>query len=78
MTDADRSSQDYYVTPYVAEIVNVSTNAIFVYLALVGISNCIRNDHPRVFLVAYVGYMTIGVASIFYHTTLKCSPPPES
>ncbi|KAF6803769.1 alkaline phytoceramidase [Colletotrichum sojae] len=63
--------EDYYVTPYVAEIVNVSTNAIFVYLALRGISNCIKNDHPRVFLVAYVGYMTIGIASIFYHTTLK-------
>ncbi|KAF0322308.1 alkaline phytoceramidase [Colletotrichum asianum] len=63
--------EDYYVSPYVAEVVNTFTNAIFVYLALVGIFSCVRNKHPGVFLVAYIGYMIIGVASIFYHTTLK-------
>lgn len=73
--ESNRSWQDYYASVYVAEIVNTFTNSIFIYLALVGISNCMRNKHPRVFLVAYVGYMFIGLASFFYHTSLKCSLP---
>ncbi|TDZ41419.1 Alkaline ceramidase 3 [Colletotrichum trifolii] len=63
--------EDYYASHYVAEVVNTFTNAIFIYLASVGVCNCIKNDHPRVFLVAYVGYMFIGLSSFIYHTTLK-------
>ena len=60
-----------------AEFVNAFSNAIFGYLALVGISSCVRNKHPAVFLVAYISYMIIGLASFIYHASLKCSPPLE-
>lgn len=56
---------------------NTLTNAMFVYLALVGISSCIRNKHPRVFLMAYISYMVIGVTSLMFHASLKCSLPLE-
>ena len=45
---------------------------MFVYLAYKGISSCIRNAHDRVFLVAFVSYLIIGVGSFFFHSTLKC------
>lgn len=54
------------------KFVNTFTNAIFVYLELTGISSCVRNKHPRVFLMAYISYMIIGVASFIYHASLKC------
>ncbi|KAH8782858.1 ceramidase [Diaporthe sp. PMI_573] len=63
--------EDCYVSVYVAEFVNAFSNAIFGYLALVGISSCIRNKHPAVFLVAYISYMIIGLASFIYHASLK-------
>jgi hypothetical protein len=64
--------QDYYATPYAAEIINSFTNLAFVYLAYRGIANCIRNGHDTVFLVGFVSYLVIGVGSFLFHATLKC------
>lgn len=63
--------EDYYATIYLAEIVNAFTNLIFIYLAYIGISSCIKNRHPRVFLVAYISYLIIGSGSCLYHSSLK-------
>jgi dihydroceramidase len=46
--------------------------SIFVYFAYVGISSCVRNQHPRVFLVAYMSYLVIGIGSFLFHASLKC------
>ncbi|KAI4097356.1 MAG: hypothetical protein LQ344_000455 [Seirophora lacunosa] len=67
------SSQDYYCTPYAAEIVNTLTNLMFVFLAFKGILNCKKHGHDTVFLVAFVGYLLVGTGSFLFHATLKCT-----
>lgn len=65
--------QDYYATPYAAEIVNSFTNLAFVYLAYRGVASCVRNGHDTVFLIGFVSYLVIGLGSFLFHATLKCS-----
>ncbi|KAL8736262.1 MAG: hypothetical protein Q9166_000417 [cf. Caloplaca sp. 2 TL-2023] len=65
--------EDYYATPYVAEIVNTLTNLMFVVLAAKGIRNCRRHGHATVFLVGFVGYLLVGTGSFLFHATLKCT-----
>src|SRR5882672_470114 len=59
---SDRS-QDYYATIYSAEIVNTLTNLLFMYLAIKGINNCLKNGHDRIFLVTFFGYLLVGTGS---------------
>jgi hypothetical protein len=68
----DSRIKDYYATVYSAEIVNTLTNLIFVYLAYKGISSCIRHGHDRVFLIGFLGYLSIGIGSMCFHSSLKC------
>jgi len=65
--------QDYYATIYSAEIVNTLTNLLFMYLAVKGINNCLKNGHDRIFLVTFFGYLLVGTGSFLFHTTLKCT-----
>lgn len=48
------------------------TNALFLWLGIRGIINCIQQKHPSIFLISYIGYMVVGLGSILFHTTLKC------
>ncbi|KAL9031712.1 MAG: hypothetical protein Q9196_000260 [Gyalolechia fulgens] len=64
--------EDYYATPYAAEIVNTLTNLMFVFLAFKGIFNCVKHGHDSVFFVAFVGYLLVGTGSFLFHATLKC------
>ncbi|KAJ9668705.1 alkaline ceramidase ydc1 [Coniosporium apollinis] len=63
--------EDYYATVYSAEIVNTLTNLLFVYLAIKGIANCLRNGHDGIFLVTFIGYLLVGIGSFLFHSTLK-------
>ncbi|KAK7535757.1 ceramidase [Phyllosticta citribraziliensis] len=63
--------EDYYATIYSAEIVNTLTNVLFMYLAAKGIANCLANDHDRIFLVTFAGYLLVGTGSFLFHATLK-------
>ncbi|KAL9587292.1 MAG: hypothetical protein Q9212_000339 [Teloschistes hypoglaucus] len=63
--------EDYYATPYAAEIVNTLTNLVFVFLAVKGMRSCRRNGHDTVFIVAFLGYLLVGTGSFFFHATLK-------
>ncbi|KAF2740007.1 alkaline ceramidase-like protein [Polyplosphaeria fusca] len=63
--------EDYYATKYAAEIVNTLTNLLFMYLAVKGIRNCLKNGHDKVFLVAFVGYLLVGSGSFAFHASLK-------
>ena len=65
-------NQDYYATPYIAEIVNTLTNLLFMYLAFKGIASCRKNGHDTIFLVAFVGYFLVGTGSFLFHASLKC------
>lgn len=37
---------------------------------------CLRYRHATIFFVAFMGYMTVGVASTFFHASLKCECRP--
>ncbi|KAL8835296.1 MAG: hypothetical protein Q9170_003382 [Blastenia crenularia] len=63
--------EDYYTTPYAAEIVNTLTNLMFVFLAFKGIRNCVKHGHDSVFFIAFVGYLLVGTGSFLFHATLK-------
>jgi len=63
--------EDYYATIYSAEIVNTLTNLLFIYLGIKGVRNCLKYDHDRVFLVAFIGYLLVGSGSFLFHSTLK-------
>lgn len=65
-------TQDYYATPYAAEIVNTLTNLMFMWLGIKGIISCRRNGHDQIFLVALLGYLLVGTGSFLFHSTLKC------
>ncbi|EPE03254.1 alkaline phytoceramidase [Ophiostoma piceae UAMH 11346] len=67
------TAQDYNVTEYCAEFVNCLTNLMFLYLGFRGIRDCIRYQHPSVFIVAFIGYIVVGLGSIAFHMTLKYS-----
>ena len=67
----DWCEENYYATRYSAEIVNSLTNLLFIYLAYRGISNCLQQNHERIFLLTFVGYLIVGSGSFAFHTTLK-------
>ena len=41
------------------------------FLAAVGINNCLQNEHDGVFLLSFFGYLLVGTGSTLFHTTLK-------
>ncbi|KAL0936656.1 Alkaline ceramidase 3 [Colletotrichum truncatum] len=63
--------EDYVVSYYCAEVCNTLTNLLFLWLGLKGISNCVSQGHPRIFFVAFLGYVVVGLGSIAFHTSLK-------
>ncbi|KAI7373122.1 hypothetical protein KC328_g16816, partial [Hortaea werneckii] len=62
--------QNYYATPYSAEIVNTLTNLLFVFLAFKGMYSCYKHDHDRIFFVTFAGYLLVGTGSFAFHSTL--------
>ena len=60
------------MTYYCAEAINTLTNLVFMFLGIKGIRDCLRYGHPRVYIVAYLGYMVVGLGSMAFHATLKC------
>ncbi|UQC87059.1 alkaline phytoceramidase [Colletotrichum lupini] len=65
--------EDYVVSYYCAEVCNTLTNLLFLWLGFKGVHNCVSQGHPRIFLVAYLGYVIVGLGSTAFHTSLKCS-----
>ncbi|KAK1449615.1 alkaline phytoceramidase [Colletotrichum melonis] len=63
--------EDYVVSYYCAEVCNTLTNLLFLWLGFKGVHNCISQGHPRIFLVAYLGYVIVGLGSTAFHTSLK-------
>ncbi|CAK3958988.1 alkaline dihydroceramidase Ydc1 [Lecanosticta acicola] len=67
----DWCEENYYATPYAAEIVNTLTNLLFMWLAFEGMLNCYRHSHDRIFFVTFAGYLLVGSGSFAFHATLK-------
>ncbi|KAH7017919.1 ceramidase [Ilyonectria destructans] len=63
--------EDYVLSFYCAELCNTLTNGLFLWLGAKGIHNCIKYSHPSIFMVAYAGYIVVGLGSISFHATLK-------
>lgn len=71
--------EDYNVTPYIAEFFNTITNLIFIYLGIMGVRDCLRYGAARIYILTYLGYIVVGLGSMAFHATLKCTqlrPPP--
>ncbi|GAB1311365.1 alkaline ceramidase ydc1 [Madurella fahalii] len=63
--------EDYNITFYCAEAVNTLTNFIFLWLGVKGLRNVFEYSHSPVFILAYLGYIVVGLGSTAFHTTLK-------
>ncbi|KAH6630639.1 ceramidase [Chaetomium sp. MPI-SDFR-AT-0129] len=63
--------EDYNISFYCAEVVNTLTNLIFMWLGAKGLRDVFSYGHSRVFILAFLGYMVVGVGSMAFHTTLK-------
>ncbi|EEA20385.1 alkaline ceramidase ydc1 [Talaromyces marneffei ATCC 18224] len=63
--------EDYYATPYSAEIVNSVTNFLFMLLGIKGVLNVRKHGHDKVFEIAFYGYLIVGMGSFLFHSTLK-------
>ena len=57
----------------IAEFVNTLTNLLFMYLGAKGIRNCLAQGWDRVYLVSFLGYLTVGTGSFLFHASLKCT-----
>jgi dihydroceramidase len=68
----DWCEERYYATHYIAEVVNATTNILFLALGIKGVVGCLKYGHDRIFLVSYIGYLLVGTGSFLFHTTLKC------
>ncbi|KAI6901262.1 hypothetical protein KC334_g8209, partial [Hortaea werneckii] len=66
----DWCEENYYATPYSAEIVNTLTNLLFVHLAFKGMYSCYKHDHDRIFFITFAGYLLVGTGSFAFHSTL--------
>lgn len=67
-----KSLQDYNISFYCAEVVNTLTNLIFMWLGAKGLRDVFAYGHSRIFILAFLGYMVVGVGSMAFHATLKC------
>ncbi|ORY56677.1 ceramidase [Pseudomassariella vexata] len=63
--------EDYVMSYYCAEVCNTLTNFLFVWLGTRGIRGCTKNSHPAIFVVAFIGYMVVGIGSTLFHASLK-------
>ncbi|KAJ1333743.1 dihydroceramidase [Microdochium nivale] len=63
--------EDYVITHYIAELCNTLTNFLFVVLGVRGLKMCLKYQHAPIFVVAFLGYMTVGIASTLFHASLK-------
>lgn len=49
---------------------------LFLYLGVKGILSCRKNGHDFIFQVAFLGYFIVGMGSLLFHSTLKCTSTP--
>ncbi|KAI1104133.1 putative alkaline phytoceramidase [Jackrogersella minutella] len=63
--------EDYVMSYYCAEVCNTLTNALFIWLGYKGIRGCIKNSHPPIFIVTFIGYIVVGLGSTLFHASLK-------
>ncbi|KAK4230706.1 ceramidase-domain-containing protein [Podospora fimiseda] len=63
--------EDYNITFYCAELVNTLTNLVFMYLGFKGLRNVFKYGHSKIFILAFLGYIVVGIGSMAFHSTLK-------
>ncbi|KAK4454667.1 ceramidase-domain-containing protein [Podospora aff. communis PSN243] len=65
--------EDYNITYYCAEAVNTATNLVFMWLGFKGLQNVISYSHDSAFILAFLGYIVVGLGSMAFHASLKYS-----
>lgn len=45
---------------------------MFMWLGVKGLRNVLEFKHSPIFVLAYVGYLVVGLGSMAFHATLKC------
>lgn len=75
-TPAHAGPQDYNITYYCAETINTATNLGFIFLGIKGLRDVIKHSHSRAFILAWLGYIVVGLGSTAFHATLKCEDTP--
>ena len=66
----DWCEENYVVSPYVAEAINTTTNAVFMALAVYAMRNVLIHGHEKRFLYTCIGFLTVGIGSWLFHMTL--------
>ncbi|AOW04357.1 ceramidase [Yarrowia lipolytica] len=66
----DWCEENYVVSKYVAEIMNTTTNAVFMIMALYTIINVYREKHHPTIIFAAIGFFIVGFGSWMFHMTL--------
>lgn len=67
----DWCEENYLFSPYIAEIVNSFTNAMFILLAFHHIYSTFRNKHAKLYIFISIGFACVGIGSFMFHSTLQ-------
>ncbi|SAM08968.1 hypothetical protein [Absidia glauca] len=67
----DWCEENYSLSPYMAEVVNATTNLSFAFLTLFGVYNTLRNNCRKSFVLAHLGILFVGIGSWLFHMTLQ-------
>lgn len=63
--------KNYAYSTYVAEFFNTISNIPTILLALIGLSNALKQRFEKRFSVLHISNMILAIGSMFYHATLQ-------
>ncbi|GMM32634.1 alkaline dihydroceramidase [Martiniozyma asiatica (nom. inval.)] len=66
----DWCEENYLFSPYIAELVNSTTNFGFILLACHHIYSTIKNKHGLLYIFISIGFASVGIGSFMFHSTL--------
>lgn len=67
----DWCEENYVVSTYIAEMLNTTTNAFFMFLALFAVYYAIKNRLEQRFIWTSAGFFLVGLGSWLFHMTLQ-------
>ncbi|OAY28280.1 alkaline ceramidase [Manihot esculenta] len=71
VTSVDWCEKNYVYSSYIAEFFNTISNIPSILLALVGLTNALRQRFEKRFSVLNISNMILAIGSILYHSTLQ-------
>lgn len=71
VTSVDWCEKNYVYSSYIAEFFNTISNIPSILLALVGLTNALRQRFEKRFSVLNISNMILAIGSMLYHSTLQ-------